>query len=70
VRRFEFTEGRSQKFWEVDVEGSEMTTRWGRIGSAGQAQTKSFADTAAARAAADKLIAEKAAKGYVEVTAS
>jgi DNA ligase 1 len=65
-RHFEFTEGKSSKFWEVEVSGADMTTRWGRIGSAGQSKTKSFADTAAAGAAAAKLIAEKTAEGYIE----
>jgi DNA ligase-1 len=67
VRRFELIAGRSKKFWEVEVEGSDMSTCCGRIGSAGQGTTLSFADAAAARAAADKLIAEKTAEGYREV---
>jgi DNA ligase-1 len=67
ARRFELVAGRSQKFWEVEVRGNAMTTRWGRRGSAGQTKTKTFADAAAAAAAADKLIAEKTGDGYVEV---
>jgi predicted DNA-binding WGR domain protein len=67
ARRFEFIAGNSRKFWEVEVSGKDMTTRWGRIGSAGQSKTKTFADAAAARAAADKLIAEKTDEGYVEI---
>jgi DNA ligase-1 len=66
-RHFEFVEGKSSKFWEVKVHGVEMTTRWGRIGSAGQSKTKAFADAAAANAAAAKLIADKTAEGYKEV---
>ena len=66
----EFVAGNSRKFWEVEVAGKDMTTRWGRIGSAGQSKTKTFADASAARAAADKLIAEKTGDGYVEVAAS
>jgi DNA ligase-1 len=65
-RYFELVEGTSSKFWEVWVEGSAMLTRYGRIGSGGQTTTKSFADEAAARKAADKLVAEKTGKGYVE----
>jgi len=65
-RRFEFVEGKSSKFWEVSVSGPEMTTRWGRIGSAGLSRTKAFSDEAAAKAAADKLIGEKTREGYVE----
>jgi predicted DNA-binding WGR domain protein len=68
-RTFEFVEGSSSKFWEVWVEGDELTTRWGRIGTAGQSKTKSFASAAKAQAERDKLIAEKRGKGYRETTA-
>jgi DNA ligase 1 len=65
-RRFEFVEGKSNKFWEVVVNANEMTTRWGRIGSTGQSKTKTFADEAAAARQAEKLIDEKTKEGYVE----
>jgi predicted DNA-binding WGR domain protein len=65
-RHFEFVEGKSSKFWEVDVRGAETTTRWGRIGTTGQSKTKTFANEAAANAAAEKLIAEKTGEGYKE----
>ena len=41
--------------------------RFGRIGSEGQSNVKSFPDDAAAQKHADKLILEKTGKGYVEV---
>jgi DNA ligase-1 len=59
-------EGTSSKFWEVWVQGNEMFTQYGRIGSKGQTTVKGYADEAAARKAAEKLIAEKTGKGYVE----
>jgi DNA ligase-1 len=65
-RRFECVEGGSAKFWEIALEGASHTVRFGRIGSAGQQKSKSFPDEAAARADADRLVAEKTAKGYVE----
>jgi DNA ligase-1 len=68
TRHFELVAGKSKKFWEVEVKGKNLTTRWGRLGGAGRSKTKSFADTAAARAAADKLVAEKISEGYVEVS--
>ena len=46
VRRFEFDEGASSKFWELGVAGNAVTIRWGRIGTAGQAKT--FASALAA----------------------
>ncbi|MGE5194209.1 MAG: WGR domain-containing protein [Deltaproteobacteria bacterium] len=65
-RYFEFVEGTSSKFWEISVSGSDVTVRFGRIGSNGQTKTKSFADESAAREHADSLIEEKVGKGYTE----
>jgi predicted DNA-binding WGR domain protein len=70
MRRFEFADSSSNKFWEVEQEGSDLNVRWGKIGTQGQSQTKSFADEAKCTAAMDKLIAEKTGKGYVEVGAA
>jgi DNA ligase-1 len=69
TRRFEFVEGSASKFWEVNIAGTDVTVRFGRIGTNGQSQTKTFADTAAAQRHADKLVAEKTGKGYVEQSA-
>jgi len=66
ARHFEFVEGSSSKFWEVSQTGNDLTVRFGKIGTQGQTQTKSFDDVAAARKHADKLIGEKTKKGYVE----
>ena len=66
-RRFEFVGGTSDKFWELSVQGKEVLVRFGRNGTTGQASTKSFADAGAAQKHAEKLIAEKLGKGYVEV---
>ena len=68
-RRFEFIAGSSAKFYEITVAGCDVTVRYGRIGAAGQTQTKSFADAAAAQRHADKLVVQKTAKGYVECAA-
>jgi predicted DNA-binding WGR domain protein len=51
------------------MSGSDVTTRWGRIGTDGQSKTKSLKDEAAAKKEYDKLVAEKTGKGYVESTA-
>ena len=65
-RYFEFSDDKSSKFWEIALDGTNVTVRYGRIGASGQTQTKSLADTAAAGAHADKLIDEKTEKGYSE----
>jgi uncharacterized protein (TIGR02996 family) len=69
MRRFEFEEGSSHKFWEIVVEGNAYTVRYGKVGTEGQVQTKTFKDAAKAEAEANKKIAEKTKKGYAEVEA-
>lgn len=66
-RRLEFVEGASNKFWEIEVVGKEVTVRYGRIGTNGQANTKTFADEATAASHAEKLVSEKTEKGYFPV---
>lgn len=69
MRRFEFSDGKSNKFWEVEVKGSELHLRWGRIGTDGQSKVKDFASQAKATEEAEKQIASKQKKGYSEVSA-
>jgi predicted DNA-binding WGR domain protein len=61
------SDGRSDKFWEVSVDGAAVTVRFGRIGTAGQTQVKSLPDAVAACEHVEKLIGEKVGKGYVPV---
>jgi uncharacterized protein (TIGR02996 family) len=68
MRTFELSDATSHKFWSVDVKGDALTVAYGKIGTAGQTQTKTFKDAAAAQAEADKLVKEKTKKGYVEKT--
>jgi predicted DNA-binding WGR domain protein len=68
-RYFEFVEGSSSKFWEIAQNGTDVTVRFGRIGTNGQSQTKTLADAAAATKHVEKLVKEKTAKGYRETTA-
>jgi len=66
VRKFEFVEGGSSKFWEIAVDGPRTTVRFGRIGTAGQSLTKEFGSPPDASRDAERLIREKLAKGYKE----
>lgn len=66
-RRFEFSDDKSNKFWEITISGTEHTVRYGRIGTDGQSKTKAFDDVEACQAAANKLIEQKTGKGYKEV---
>lgn len=65
-RTFLYSDDKSSKFWDIEINGSSFTVNYGKAGTNGQAQTKDFADDAACQKAADKLIAEKTKKGYVE----
>src|SRR5262245_40952997 len=66
-REFHLVEGTSSKFWAVSVTDCSMTVQYGKIGSSGQTQLKTFASTTEAQQAAEKLITEKSRKGYKEV---
>lgn len=65
-RYFEFSEGSSNKFWEVWCVGAELFTRYGKIGSDGQLTVKKLGSPAVAKQQHDKLVGEKTKKGYKE----
>jgi uncharacterized protein (TIGR02996 family) len=69
MRTFVFTDEKSNKFWNIDLQNARFTVTFGKVGSKGQTQVKDFPDEAQARQAHDKLVAEKLGKGYVETTA-
>ena len=65
-QRLVCTEGGSNKFWESAVEGVKLYVRFGRVGTKGQTQVKSFASEEEAEKERAKLVAEKKGKGYRE----
>ncbi len=62
--RYECTTGGSNKFWEVEVVKNELIVRFGKIGTEGQTNEKTFTSKAEAQKALDKLKKEKLGKGY------
>ena len=69
TRHFEFVGGSSAKFWSATVSSTPrvcVIVRYGRIGTDGQSQTTPFEALDAAQKHADRLIAQKLKKGYVE----
>ena len=66
MRHFIYQDEKSHKFWAVEQQDNELHISWGKVGTNGQSQIKSFSDAAAAAKAELKLIAEKTKKGYVE----
>jgi uncharacterized protein (TIGR02996 family) len=67
-RTFEYVEGTSRKFWQIERDGTRVLVTFGRIGSKGQTKLKEFPDEAAAQKECGKLVKEKLAKGYEETT--
>jgi len=68
MRTFQYSDAKSHKFWNIEVSGGSFTVTYGKVGAAGQTQTKKFASADKAQAEAEKLIQEKLKKGYVETT--
>ena len=65
-RVFVFQDFKSQKFWSIDVRGTDVVVNYGKLGTDGQTQVKNFLSVEEAEKAAAKLVAEKTKKGYVE----
>ncbi|MEU3978632.1 DUF4132 domain-containing protein [Streptomyces sp. NPDC026672] len=68
MRRWEFVDDGSSKFWEAEAEGTTVTVRYGRVGAQGRTQLKELASAPAASAYLANKIAEKERTGYREVT--
>ena len=65
-RCFIFQDGNSQKFWNIEIEETSFTVTFGKLGTAGQSSSKSFDSAEKCQKEAEKIIAEKTKKGYVE----
>jgi predicted DNA-binding WGR domain protein len=70
VRRFEFVEGKSAKFWQAESSGTTFIVEFGRLGTKGQRKEKDFPNEDAAKKELEKKIAEKLREGYSEVATS
>lgn len=67
TRRFTFMQGKSSKFWEVEVAGTVVKIRSGRSKSVGKEHTQSFADAAAASKYAEQMVKVKTGQGFIEI---
>lgn len=61
-----YIDGNSDKFWQIEVAGLEYTVTYGKNGTSGTSQTKSFATDEECLKSAEKILAEKVKKGYSE----
>lgn len=66
VRRFEFQQGKSNKFWQVSQSGEELVIEFGKIGTDGQKKSKLFASADAAQKQLESLVRQKVNKGNIE----
>ncbi|MEM9193394.1 MAG: DUF4132 domain-containing protein [Myxococcota bacterium] len=62
--RYELVDGKSSKFWAVRVDGTTLTTQWGRIGTDGQTKEVECDSADKAMAEARKAAEKKVKKGY------
>src|SRR5215213_1351381 len=69
-RELVYMDAKSSKFWNIELNGSSYNVTYGRIGTDGQALTKSFDSEEKARKEIDKLIKEKLGKGYIDASGS
>jgi predicted DNA-binding WGR domain protein len=65
---FEFTQGASDKFWKIAVNGADVTVVYGRRGTKGSSVVKTYETPERAAREANKLTLEKTRKGYVETS--
>lgn len=70
MKTFIYQDEKSHKFWAVEQQDNELHLSWGKVGTNGQSQVKTFADSAAASKAELKLVNEKTRKGYIQDTAT
>ena len=51
MKTYIYQDEKSHKFWAVEQQENELHISWGKVGTNGQSQIKSFADAAAAEKA-------------------
>ena len=66
-RRFIYQDAKSDKFWDIDFEGTTQTVVYGKTGTAGREAVKEFATAEECIKESEKLIAQKLKKGYTEL---
>lgn len=66
-RRFIYQDAKSDKFWDIDFEGTTQTVVYGKTGTAGREAVKEFATAEECIKESEKLITQKLKKGYTEL---
>ena len=66
MRRFEFVEGKSAKFWQAESVGATFIVEFGRLGTKGQRKEKDFPNEDAAK----KELEKRSRKNFVKAQTS
>ena len=66
-RRFVYQDAKSDKFWDIEFEGTTQTVVYGKTGTAGREAVKEFATPEECTKESEKLITQKLKKGYTEL---
>lgn len=64
-----FQDDKSDKFWQIEVSENSFIVTYGKTGTSGQTQIKTFDDKEICLKEAKKLLSEKLKKGYIEANA-
>ncbi len=64
MHKLGFSEGNTDKFWQIERVGCEVQLKWGRSGTAGQSQVKNFGSEAEAEQFLEQMRKAKLKKGY------
>ena len=54
ITYLEYSDGKSDKFWQIEVTGDSFTVTYGKIGTDGQSKTKTFGSADEAEKEAEK----------------
>lgn len=61
-----FKDNKSDKFWQIETVGKSFTVTYGKTGTTGTSQTKTFESEEKCLKEAEKLLNEKLKKGYIK----
>jgi len=64
-KHLEYSNGSSNKFWQIERSGKTQTVTYGRAGTDGRTITREFDTLESAKASFDRLVEQKLSKGYV-----
>ncbi|EMY78700.1 ATP-dependent DNA ligase-like domain protein [Leptospira weilii serovar Ranarum str. ICFT] len=64
--RLTYKDDKSDKFWNIETQEKSFTVTYGKTGTNGQTQTKTFGSEETCVKEARKLLSEKLKKGYIE----